>query len=212
MTCRLLVLHVFVADSLTGAGCGTHTPKMRDLCIVYVPRTDTHQKLFNCQFPTTVAVASHHFSSVVHWSRDHVTTAGWSFDGSRRHAHRNETGDCWMDGHLSSDSDTGFRSKMRPVTKRKMRCNQIRAALQIHDRSPKPRPVASLNQSQRRSWRDRSQPVLECNAPQISGRPGMGWKCHLAPHHPPTVKHTDQESGANCAKLSHFGRFCSENL
>ena len=38
-----------------------------------------------------------------------------------------------------------------------------RAALQIHDRSPKSRPVAFLNQSQTQLTR----PVLECNARQV---------------------------------------------
>ena len=39
-----------------------------------------------------------------------------------------------------------------------------RAALQIRDRSPKSRPVASLNQSQTQlTW-----PVLECNEPQTT--------------------------------------------
>ena len=43
-----------------------------------------------------------------------------------------------------------------------------RAALQIHDRSPKSRPVASLNQSQTQMTRPVATAVLECNAPQMS--------------------------------------------
>ena len=41
--------------------------------------------------------------------------------------------------------------------------SQAGAALQIHDRSPESRPVASLNQSQTQMTR----PVLECNAPRV---------------------------------------------
>ena len=42
--------------------------------------------------------------------------------------------------------------------------SDIWAALQIHDRSPKSRPVASLNQSQTQMTR----PVLECNVPLVA--------------------------------------------
>ena len=41
-------------------------------------------------------------------------------------------------------------------------------ALQIHDRSPKSRPIASINQQQTQLTR----PVLECNAPLIGGLHG----------------------------------------